>query len=153
MIKGDLTKIRSDSITRKLHAQGPQHSSRHSPAIPSTAMRALELDERLAEARVTLGWLSWGYDLGWSNAERHSASLGLLTSCSVDISAHFHRTTERDNRLGLRHVYCSAPANAASRKRASILNSAAVSRPSNWPLGSLAVSLRVSILDNPSRNA
>ncbi|UCC84285.1 MAG: hypothetical protein JSW46_04975 [Gemmatimonadota bacterium] len=41
------------------------------PKAREAALRALELDERLAEAHVALGWLNWAYDFEWSDAERH----------------------------------------------------------------------------------
>jgi len=43
-------------------------------AMPKTreaAMRALELDDTLAEAYLRLGHLAWTYDFEWANAERH----------------------------------------------------------------------------------
>ena len=41
------------------------------PKAREAAMRALELDETLAEAYFQLGWLAWNYDFEWSNAEKH----------------------------------------------------------------------------------
>ncbi|UCC83473.1 MAG: tetratricopeptide repeat protein, partial [Gemmatimonadota bacterium] len=41
------------------------------PKAREAAIRALELDETLAEAHLWLGWVSWTYDFEWSNAERH----------------------------------------------------------------------------------
>jgi len=41
------------------------------PKAREAGMRALELDETLAEAYLTLGWLAWTYDFEWSNAEKH----------------------------------------------------------------------------------
>jgi len=40
------------------------------PQAREAAMRALELDETLAEAYLSLGWLAWTYDFEWSNAEK-----------------------------------------------------------------------------------
>jgi TolB-like protein/Tfp pilus assembly protein PilF len=41
------------------------------PMAREAAMRALELDETLAEAYFQLAWLAWNYDFEWSNAEKH----------------------------------------------------------------------------------
>jgi eukaryotic-like serine/threonine-protein kinase len=40
------------------------------PKAKAAAMRALELDDTLAEAHTALGWIKWGYDWDWSSAER-----------------------------------------------------------------------------------
>jgi eukaryotic-like serine/threonine-protein kinase len=40
------------------------------PKAKVAAMKALELDETLAEAHTALGWVNWGYDWDWSSAER-----------------------------------------------------------------------------------
>jgi adenylate cyclase len=41
------------------------------PKAREAAMRALELDETLAEAHFQLGLLAWAFDFEWSNAEKH----------------------------------------------------------------------------------
>jgi serine/threonine-protein kinase len=41
------------------------------PKAREAAIRALELDETLAEAHAALGWCNWTHDFEWSNAERH----------------------------------------------------------------------------------
>jgi serine/threonine-protein kinase len=41
------------------------------PKAREAAMRALELDETLAETHFQLGLLAWAYDFEWSNAENH----------------------------------------------------------------------------------
>ncbi|MGD2153202.1 MAG: tetratricopeptide repeat protein [Gemmatimonadales bacterium] len=41
------------------------------PRIREAATRALELDETLAEAHLSLGRLSWTHEFEWSNAEKH----------------------------------------------------------------------------------
>jgi adenylate cyclase len=41
------------------------------PKIREAATRALELDETLAEAHLSLGRLSWTHEFAWSNAEKH----------------------------------------------------------------------------------
>jgi len=40
------------------------------PKAREAAIRALELDETLAEAHLRLGFVSWTYDFEWSNAEK-----------------------------------------------------------------------------------
>ncbi|NIM52940.1 MAG: tetratricopeptide repeat protein [Gemmatimonadales bacterium] len=40
------------------------------PKAREAAIRALELDETLAEAHLRLGWMSWTYDFEWSIAEK-----------------------------------------------------------------------------------
>jgi eukaryotic-like serine/threonine-protein kinase len=45
----------------------PQDAYRHTK---ETLRKALELDDTLGEAYVTLGWLSWRFDWEWQNAER-----------------------------------------------------------------------------------
>ncbi|UCC83920.1 MAG: hypothetical protein JSW46_03010, partial [Gemmatimonadota bacterium] len=41
------------------------------PRAREAAIRALELDETLAEAHLSLGWIGWTYDFEWSNAEKY----------------------------------------------------------------------------------
>jgi len=41
------------------------------PKAREAAIRALELDETLAEAHLRLGMLSWTHEFDWSNAEKH----------------------------------------------------------------------------------
>jgi TolB-like protein/Tfp pilus assembly protein PilF len=41
------------------------------PKAREAAIRALELDETLAEAHGALGWCNWTHDFEWSNAEKH----------------------------------------------------------------------------------
>lgn len=40
------------------------------PKAKNAALRALELDETLAEAHTSLGWVRWSYEWDWSAAER-----------------------------------------------------------------------------------
>jgi serine/threonine protein kinase/Tfp pilus assembly protein PilF len=40
------------------------------PKAKAAALKALELDDTLAEAHTALGWIKWAYDWDWSSAER-----------------------------------------------------------------------------------
>lgn len=41
------------------------------PKAKAAAQKALEIDDRLAEAHVSLGWASFTYDWDWPGAEKH----------------------------------------------------------------------------------
>jgi TolB-like protein len=40
------------------------------PKAKAAAMKALELDESVAEAHAALGWVKWAYDWDWAGAEK-----------------------------------------------------------------------------------
>jgi TolB-like protein/DNA-binding winged helix-turn-helix (wHTH) protein/Tfp pilus assembly protein PilF len=50
-----------------LEAMPPQEAF---PKARAAAVKALEIDDTLAEARVSLGWIKWVYDWDWSDSER-----------------------------------------------------------------------------------
>ncbi len=41
------------------------------PRAKAAAIKALQIDDSVAEAHAVLGWVSMGYDLNWEGAERH----------------------------------------------------------------------------------
>ncbi len=53
----------------------------------AAAMKALELDNSLAEAHASLGWIKWVYDWDWSGAEREFKQAIELRSSYV--TAHY----------------------------------------------------------------
>jgi tetratricopeptide (TPR) repeat protein len=50
-----------------LEAAPPQEAF---PKARASAVKALEIDETLAEARASLGWVKWVYDWDWPGSER-----------------------------------------------------------------------------------
>jgi TolB-like protein/Tfp pilus assembly protein PilF len=54
-----------------LGAVGILHPRQALPRAREAAMRALELDEALAETHYVLGWIVWHYDYDWAGAEKH----------------------------------------------------------------------------------
>ena len=40
------------------------------PKSKVAAVKALQLDDSVAEAHAALGWVKWGYDWDWTGAER-----------------------------------------------------------------------------------
>jgi tetratricopeptide (TPR) repeat protein len=49
---------------------GPVSSMEAFPRARNAAMRALELDDRLIEAHIALGWIRFSFDWDWAGAER-----------------------------------------------------------------------------------
>jgi serine/threonine-protein kinase len=54
-----------------LGAVGILHPKQALPKAREAAMRALELDEALAETHYVLGWMVMHYDYDWAGAEKH----------------------------------------------------------------------------------
>jgi serine/threonine-protein kinase len=54
------------------------------PKAREAALRALELDDRLAETHCALGWIHMVYDRDWPNAERHFRRAIELAPSSVE---------------------------------------------------------------------
>jgi tetratricopeptide (TPR) repeat protein len=54
------------------------------PKAKAAAMRALEMDDSLAEAHAALGWVKWQYDWDWSGAEKEfQRAIGLNPNYAI----------------------------------------------------------------------
>ncbi len=57
------------------------------PKAKAAATKALEIDDKLAEAHTALGWVKWGYEWDWTGAEREfKRGIELKPSSAI---AHF----------------------------------------------------------------
>jgi DNA-binding winged helix-turn-helix (wHTH) protein/tetratricopeptide (TPR) repeat protein len=54
------------------------------PQAKAAAARALELDERLAEAHIALGWIAFSFDANWTEGERRLTRAIELEPASAD---------------------------------------------------------------------
>lgn len=78
----------ADSYIMLGHYAGPPHDTY--PQAKAAAMKALKIDETLAEARTSLGFVSFIYDWDWLSAERE-----------------FRRAIELDPRYANAHHWCA----------------------------------------------
>ena len=69
---------------RTLAIVGQTPSKEAFPHARSAALRALELDERLAEAHVALGWIAFSFDWNWTEGERRLTRAIELEPSSAD---------------------------------------------------------------------
>jgi adenylate cyclase len=60
------------------------------PKAKAAALKALELDDSLAEAEVALGWVSFTHDWDWSAAEKHFERARALNPTSPATQHHWH---------------------------------------------------------------
>jgi eukaryotic-like serine/threonine-protein kinase len=58
-------------LAHALHEQSYSHPPHETmPKAKAAAMKALQLDDSLAEAHAALAWVKWSYDWDWAGAER-----------------------------------------------------------------------------------
>jgi tetratricopeptide (TPR) repeat protein len=60
------------------------------PKAKAAALKALEVDDNLAEAHVALGWVSFTYDWDWPAAEKHFERAFALNPTSPATHHHWH---------------------------------------------------------------
>ncbi|MEO5898057.1 MAG: tetratricopeptide repeat protein [Vicinamibacterales bacterium] len=69
---------------RALAIVGQVPSNEAFPKARAAAMRALELDPKLAEAHIALGWIGFSYDWDWATAERELQTAIALSPGNTD---------------------------------------------------------------------